>query len=89
MSLRPHSRLAVTLLLGLWLLASAGHAAPLPATGSGSLFERASREVASWLANRLPHPQSAPREVHRKCGGGIDPAGCPSPPPQCSGATCG
>lgn len=82
MSGRPAVRLALTLVLTLFLVIPAlGEAAPWPVPGSGraSLLELVEsllpEAMRAWLAPRAPAP-ARPR-VPLKCGAGIDPNGKP------------
>ncbi|HSG40876.1 MAG TPA: hypothetical protein VLE27_14655 [Thermoanaerobaculia bacterium] len=51
-------------------------------------IERVLARLAAWV---LPQDRSTPARPDNKCGMGIDPNGCPPPPPMpaCSSGECG
>ncbi len=69
------------------LLTPAAFAAPFRSAESPRLIERLSGEAASWLVYRLSTPRVTGQSVQprTKCGGAVDPNGCPPiPPPSCT-----
>ena len=70
------------------LLTPAAFAAPFGSAGESPRFlERLSGEVASWLGYRLSTPRGTGQSAlpRTKCGGAVDPNGCPPiPPPPCT-----
>jgi len=74
------------------LLTPAAFASPSGLAGeSPRLLERLSGEVVSWLEYRLfiSRGTGQPVPSHIKCGGAVDPNGCPTiPSPSCT-VNCG
>jgi hypothetical protein len=80
----PMKKSARAIALSLLLVASPAFAAPAPAAHEALSLEKAVRLVMEWLGpetRRQKPVKPAKPTVMTKCGGTVDPNGCPPPKP--------